>query len=282
MRLAGFLKIIASFGVLALCACVPNPLAVPPATSTSSANAPRTLAPTILPPATSAPYPPAPPVATEPIAPTPLGPAPTGPAGAATQTVTLSDSGRTINLQVGERFLLSLGDTLNWSLQVDDPGILSRVPNILTVRGSQGLFEAHRAGRTKLTATGDPACRKAQPACMLPSLFFQLQIVVTAGPPATSTAQGTVTYADNGRTITLHVGDRFLLMLQDIYHWDVSVGDPTIVSRDANIMVAKGQGIYQANRPGETTLSATGTVVCPPQQACPMLAIGFQVHIVVQ
>ncbi len=203
--------------------------------------------------------------------------------GAATQTITQRDNRRTITLQVGDRFLLNLGDTMDWQLQIDNPAVVSRVPNVLTVKGSQGLFQAHAIGQATLSATGDAPCRKATPPCMLPSFSFQLQIVVGSGSPTPSAEPNTVTTADNGRSITLGVGDRFLLKLGDQYEWSVTVGDPTIVSRVPNILVVKGaQGVYMANKAGETTLSATGTVICPPQQACPMLAVGFQLRIIVR
>jgi hypothetical protein len=81
-------------------------------------------------------------------------------------------------MRAGERFLLNLGDVFVWQVTPADPTILSRVVNVLTIRGSQGLYEAHRAGRTELTATGDPACRQSQPPCAAPSRLFRVQVVV--------------------------------------------------------------------------------------------------------
>jgi hypothetical protein len=92
--------------------------------------------------------------------------------------VTTSDNGRTVLLQVGQRFLLDLGDTYSWNFTINDQTIVSRVPNIMTIRGSQGLFEAHTTGTTTLQATGDPACRQSQPACMMPSVVFSITITV--------------------------------------------------------------------------------------------------------
>jgi hypothetical protein len=74
--------------------------------------------------------------------------------------------------------LLFLGSDCDWSVTVDDPAILSRVVNIMTVRGSQGLFEAHESRTTMLRAQGDPACLQAKPACAAPSWSFTLHIVV--------------------------------------------------------------------------------------------------------
>jgi photosystem II stability/assembly factor-like uncharacterized protein len=92
--------------------------------------------------------------------------------------VTLADDGQTITLRVGQRFLLDLGADYEWTVTVDDPAVVSRVVNVLTIRGSQGLYEAHQPGRTTLGATGDPICRQAQPPCGAPSRLFRLQVVV--------------------------------------------------------------------------------------------------------
>ena len=79
---------------------------------------------------------------------------------------------------VGERFLLNLGEGYEWTAVPADQTILRRVPNVLTIRGSQGLYEAHAVGRTTLTVTGDPACRQSKPPCGAPSRLFRLQVVV--------------------------------------------------------------------------------------------------------
>lgn len=63
-------------------------------------------------------------------------------------------------------------------MSVADPMIVSRVVNVLVIRGAQGIYEAKQPGTTTLTATGDPPCRKVQPPCMLPSRIFRVQITV--------------------------------------------------------------------------------------------------------
>ncbi len=102
---------------------------------------------------------------------------PTTPA-ADKHTVTLADNGQTITLHTGERFLLSLGEGYDWTVTPGDQAIVTRVVNVLTIRGSQGLYEARNPGRTTLTAIGDPACRKAQPPCALPSRVFRIEVAV--------------------------------------------------------------------------------------------------------
>lgn len=94
----------------------------------------------------------------------------------------------------------------------------------------------------------------------------------------------TVTLEDNGATLILTPGDRFLLELGDQYNWTVTVADPSVVSRVVNITVVKGaQGVYQALKAGNTMLTATGDPLCrqstPP---CELPSILFTLQIVVQ
>jgi hypothetical protein len=106
-----------------------------------------------------------------------ITPAPT-PQESETPTITLADNDKTLTLHVGQRFLLALGESYDWTISIDDQSVVSRVVNVLTIRGTQGLFEAHKPGRAILAAVGDPPCRKAQPACAAPSRLFRLNVVV--------------------------------------------------------------------------------------------------------
>ncbi len=110
--------------------------------------------------------------------PAPSEPAVTPAATLATREITLDDNGKNITLGVNEQVLLKLGDQYNWTITVGDPAIISRVVNILVVRGAQGVYETHRPGQTTLTATGDPPCRTANPPCAAPSILFQIQVIV--------------------------------------------------------------------------------------------------------
>ena len=94
------------------------------------------------------------------------------------EQVTLDDMGSTVILKVGDRFALVLGESSDWTVSVNDESILSRVKKIQPIQGSQGVYEAHQAGQTTLTAVGDPPCRKTKPPCMMPSRAFEIQITV--------------------------------------------------------------------------------------------------------
>jgi hypothetical protein len=109
---------------------------------------------------------------------------------------------------------------------------------------------------------------------------------VQPGPPVTSQPSGsqTVTLDDQGKTITLAVGERFLLNLGEGYNWEVSISDQAVVSRVIGITVIRGaQGVYQAHQAGSITLSATGDPLCRQSQpACGMPSRLFSVTIIVK
>src|SRR5438270_11128896 len=91
--------------------------------------------------------------------------------------------------------------------------------------------------------------------------------------PLLPTGSRTVTLADYGQALALHVGDRFLLDLGSGYAWTVRLSDPTIVSAVGPVPGSVGlQTVYEAEQPGEPTLSAEGRPECDPAAgACPGL-----------
>ena len=107
------------------------------------------------------------------------GPATPTPSGQASpQRITLQNAGESLSYSIGDRVLVQLGTTYAWTLNFNPPGIFSRVPNSMLILGAQGIFSAAHQGRTILTATGDPACRSAHPACALPSRIVRFTLVV--------------------------------------------------------------------------------------------------------
>ncbi len=98
-------------------------------------------------------------------------------------------------------------------------------------------------------------------------------------PSNTGTQSLSVTQADNNKTVTFHVGDRFLLNLGE-YEWNLSLSNQSVISRVKNIAVIRGaQGIYTADQVGTTVLSATGRPYCAQGAMCSMLEIAFHVTI---
>jgi hypothetical protein len=96
-----------------------------------------------------------------------------------TNGITLEDNGKTFFLHPGESFLLNLGiDVFDWTVDIDNQNVLSRVKNVMVIRGAQGIYEANSPGQAVLTAIGNPFCRKSVPPCMAPSIQFKITVIV--------------------------------------------------------------------------------------------------------
>ena len=92
--------------------------------------------------------------------------------------ITLADSDKSITLNKDESFLLKLGDNYDWSVDIDNQTVVSRVMNIAVIKGAQGIYQAHNSGQATLTAVGDPFCLTADPPCKIHSLLFKLNVIV--------------------------------------------------------------------------------------------------------
>jgi hypothetical protein len=119
-------------------------------------------------------------------------------------------------------------------------------------------------------------------------------VTVVAVPAETSPAGGTpapltfppgggliVGLQDQGKTVVMHVGDRFLLQLGEVFDWTVTSSDDTVVGRVINVMVIKGaQGLYEGRKAGEATLNAVGDPLCRTSTpACMVPSISYTLHV---
>ncbi len=116
-------------------------------------------------------------------------PVPTSTMPAATETpsgipstnalvVTLQNDGQTIHLKNGQSFLLKLGVDDSWTVTLSDPSVVSRIPNILVIRGAQGVYLAHKPGTTTMTAVGKPVCNPGE-VCPMLEIAFRVTLVVS-------------------------------------------------------------------------------------------------------
>lgn len=95
--------------------------------------------------------------------------------------VTLAAVGHTFRMRPGQRFLLALGGPPpTWRVIVSDTGVLRRVPNVMVVRGAQGIYRARRVGTVVLTAVSRYACASTHPACRPSDRVFRVRIQVAA------------------------------------------------------------------------------------------------------
>ena len=93
-----------------------------------------------------------------------------------------------------------------------------------------------------------------------------------------------VTRANDHGTVHARVGDVVQIALGTEYEWRVDPPDGVVLARDPKksyLLVRGTQAIWLAAAPGRSTVTATGTVICPSGQACIMIAILFTTTVVV-
>ncbi len=95
------------------------------------------------------------------------------------RTISQEDNGKTVELQVGERFQLKLETSdYSWTVTVADPAIVQKIDSAPTVPDSEGLYEAKQKGQTRLDAIGELPCHKSNPPCDVANLGFSVTLVV--------------------------------------------------------------------------------------------------------
>ncbi len=106
------------------------------------------------------------------------GNATTTPAAPESSTLSLTQdyNDKSVTLHTGDRFLLDLGD-LNWTISISDPSVISRVKNIMVIRGAQGIYTADRSGTTVISAEGRPNCNPGE-MCAQYIVSFKANIIV--------------------------------------------------------------------------------------------------------
>ena len=127
------------------------------------------------------------------------------------------------------------------------------------------------------------------PACVKPSTASTLILWGWAKSVGATQSSGDynsnkiITLSDNGKSITLHTGESFLLKLGETYNWNIVIDNQTVVSRAMNIMVVRGaQGIYDAHEPGQAVLTGVGNPQCLTSvPSCKMPSILFKINITV-
>jgi hypothetical protein len=92
-----------------------------------------------------------------------------------------------------------------------------------------------------------------------------------------------VTRASDRGTVHARVGDAIQIALGTEYEWRLDPPDGVVLVHGVqNYLLVRGtQAIWTAAAPGTSTITATGTVVCPSGQACIMIALLFTTTVVV-
>jgi hypothetical protein len=93
-------------------------------------------------------------------------------------TITLADQGKTINLKVGQQFLVALGGGYGWKVDFDELKNIVAVPTLLPIFGTQGIFQPVAAGRVSFKAKGEPNCNKEEGPCPENPVQFEVIIAI--------------------------------------------------------------------------------------------------------
>jgi carboxyl-terminal processing protease len=156
---------------------------------------------------------------------------------------------------------LTPGGRVIWHVGITPDVVVALPPN------TAPLLPEAEAGMTpeQLRASGDD------------QLLLALELL-------TGAASEIVTLHDDGQTITMNPGQRFLLDLGEEYDWIVNAANSDTVSRVVNATVIPGaQGLYEAHNEGSTSLTASGDPVCRQAQLpCAAPSRNFTINIVVK
>ena len=92
-----------------------------------------------------------------------------------------------------------------------------------------------------------------------------------------------VTRGNDRGTVTAKVGDRIQIALGTEFDWRLDPPDGVVLTRgiQRELLVRGTQAVWTAAAPGQATISATGSVICPSGQACILIAILFTTTVMV-
>jgi hypothetical protein len=91
--------------------------------------------------------------------------------------ITLNDHNRTFYMIPGDTFLLNLGGGFDWTVNISDPNVLARIPNVAVIQGAQGIYKAMAPGNTDLVAVGKQPCAQGA-VCAQYEIAFTVHFVV--------------------------------------------------------------------------------------------------------
>jgi hypothetical protein len=82
----------------------------------------------------------------------------------------------------------------------------------------------------------------------------------------------TLSRAEDGRGIIVHVGGSVIVAMHDQYIWSIENSDPTVLAPKAGVMWIRGvQGGFTARQPGTAILSLTTRTSAPPSVKQPVV-----------
>lgn len=104
-----------------------------------------------------------------------------------------------------------------------------------------------------------------------------------SSPPTPNPYVVMVTRANDNGVVQARVGDKIQIALGTDYQWRLDPPDGVVLVHDIpiNLLVRGTQAIWTAAAAGTSTITATGTVICPSGKPCIMLALLFRTTVVV-
>lgn len=126
----------------------------------------------------------------------------------------------------------------------------------LLAPGQQALLRVQLEATRRAHAAHDPAASD-----MLDVIDRQLAEV-----------DHTLSRAEDGRGIMVHVGDSVIVALHDEYLWNMANSDPTVLAPKIGVMWQRGvQGGFTAKQPGTAIVSLTPKVPAPQSVKQPVV-----------
>ena len=113
---------------------------------------------------------------------------------------------------------------------------------------------------------------------------------VTSPPPSISPGVGfDAVVTDHDTAITVHVGQKLEVVLHarpGMTNWsNLRTSDAAVLSPVVNPAATAARGVtlagFEAQRPGQATITATAGAACSPGQACPQFAVLYSVTVTV-
>lgn len=221
------------------------------------------------------------------------------PASSPPVSQSVTPTGSTINVGPGDNggtFTMLVGQTLTVSLpNYYDPTKVSG--NSLALVSSTGgfptgqplvaVYRAVAGGLVDVSSQTDATCLHTSPPCAIPVALWIVHVKVI-GAPASGGQTVTVTQADNGKTIGLHVGDELVLNLSSAYGGYT----PPTLSASGVLVLGEINGGYPTGLPlvahylaagaGATDVSSyTDTACNHAPTPCPSPPVLFTIHVVV-
>ncbi|MFI5908452.1 cellulose binding domain-containing protein [Dactylosporangium sp. NPDC051541] len=201
-------------------------------------------------------------------------------------TVTEADTGRTVSLRPGQFLTVNLGPqylqpTVSGTAVVPYSGSASG--GYPTGQPLVAVFRAVTPGSADVTTHTDAACLHDPRPCTIPIRLWQVHVIVLDVPPTGQIV--TLTQVDNGRFLSLHVGDLLVVNLRSAYRPLEQTNPGRLLLRDTTGGYPTGQPLtarYTAAIEGPTDLGTVTDNPCMHQPTpCPTPAVPWSVHITV-